>query len=267
MAVPRRRARRILWVVAAIVVALPILLIVVVVLRLGSVIRLGVERAGPPMLGVETRLDDATVSILKGNVQLSGLHVANPEGFTADTFLKADAIRVSANIAALLKHDIHVRQIILEGPEFTYEHNGERSNVKALLARLESDKETGQKEHERKRKERGAPSRLKVDLIRITDARVNLILMGQKVRVDLASVELRRLEDADGNGIPVREVVRQLLLGVFSRVEGIAADSRDLKRLTRDLRDTFEDKANIGEGPRQTSPDERGDGGKGRQLR
>ena len=248
-------------------VALPILLIVVVVLRLGSVIRLGVERAGPPMLGVETRLDDAAVSILKGNVQLSGLHVANPEGFTADTFLKVDAIRVGANIVALLKNEIHVRQIILEGPEFTYEHNGERSNVQIFLERLESDKETHEKEHERKRKEKGEPTRLKVDLIRITDARVNLILMGQRVRGDLASVELRHLEDADGNGIPIREVVRQLLLGVFSSVKEIAADSRDLKRLTRDLRDAFEEKTSIGEEPRQTSPDERGNTGKGRQQR
>ena len=261
MAVPRRRARRILWIIAAVVIAAPILLVALVILRLGSVIRLGVERAGPPMLGVETRLDDAAVSVLKGNVRLSGLRVANPEGFTADTFLKADTIRVGANITALLKNEIHVRQIILEGPEFTYEHNGERSNVDTFLERLESDKETHKKEHERKRKEKGAPARLKVDLVRITDARVNLILMGQRVRVDLASVELRHLEDADGNGIPVREVVRQLLLGVFSRVKGIAADSRDLKRLTRDLRETFEDKANIGEEPPGDLPNERGNTG------
>jgi len=230
-----KKAKRRLWIVVGIVVGLPILVLLVIILRLGTVIRLGVERAGPMLLGVETRLDDADASLFGGTLDLSGLHVANPEGFKSDTFLKADEIRVGANIRALFQNEIHIREIILEGPEFTYELVGKKSNIGTLLERLDRGEEDDEDEAEKE----GEPPKLKVDLIRITDATVRAVLLGETVSIKLGSLELRNLASADGNGIPARQVVREVLLNVLTDIKNVAELSDELKNIGDDLKDTL----------------------------
>ena len=105
----------------AVAVLLPVGLACVIVLRLGTVIKAGFEIAGPRMMGVETRLDDASVSLVRGHVDLSGMHVGNPEGFEIPQFLKADLVHVSADTLSFFRKEVHVRRILLERPEFTYE--------------------------------------------------------------------------------------------------------------------------------------------------
>ena len=235
-----KKAKKRLWIGIGILIALPILLVLVVILRLGTVIHLGVERAGPMLLGVETRLDDADASLFRGKVSLSGLHVANPEGFSSDTFLEADEIRVGANILALRQNEIHIREIILDGPEITYEHTGKKSNIGVFLERLEGEETEEDDAEPDEPEEEGEARKLKVDLIRITDAKVHVVLLGKKVNLTLGSIELRNLADADGNGIPPKQILRAVLENILSQVKGVTELSDQLKGIGDDLKEAVE---------------------------
>ena len=218
---------------------LPILVVSILLLRLGPAIRVGVERVGPRLLGVETRLEDSSVALWKGSMQLSGLRVANPDGFENDTFLKADVIRVGVSIAALRRNEIHVREIILVSPEITFERTAQGSNIGILLDRLrKASGEGGDREQEDKKKTR-EPPRLKVDLLRVTDARVRMVLFGNEVNATLPSLSMRGLQDADGNGLPMREVVRRFITSLADGVKGFADMSEDMERLADDLKKEF----------------------------
>ena len=73
------KARRTLWIIAAVAVAAPIVVILVVLLKLDAIVRKGVEVGGSSLLHVRTQLQGASVSLLGGKVSLKGLDVANPE--------------------------------------------------------------------------------------------------------------------------------------------------------------------------------------------
>ena len=238
-----KKTRRTFCIAAIMGFGLPVLAVSILLLRLGPAIRLGVERVGPRLLGVETRLEDASVALWKGNIQLSGLKVANPEGFKNDTFLKADVIRVGANIAALRRNEIHVREIILVSPEITFERTAHGSNIGILLDRLRKDDRGGgdrDREDKKEGKEKaGEPPRLKVDLLRVTDARVRMVLFGNEVNATLPSLSMRGLQDADGNGLPMREVVRRFITSLADGVKGFADMSEDMERLADDLKKEF----------------------------
>jgi len=205
-------------------------------LRLGPAVRTSVESLGPRLLGVETRLDHASVSLKKGRIQLKGLWVANPEGFEQDTFLKADVIRVETDIGALRRKEVHLREIFLANPEITFERTGGRSNIEELLDRLRMDNGEGEDREPPEGQESGEPPRLKVDLFHVKDAKVRLILDGQEVTATLSSIELRNLQDADGNGLPAREVVRRFITSIAESVQGFADLSEDMQSLADDLK-------------------------------
>ena len=136
-----KRAKRTLWIIVAAIVGIPILLILVVLLRLDSIVRMGVQVGGTRALGVETRLNSAAVSLLGRSIALRGLDVANPNGFKSPSFLKADLISVSAEVGALRKKEIHLYLVTLDGPEITYEYAKPKSNLTALMDNLKGNEE------------------------------------------------------------------------------------------------------------------------------
>lgn len=104
-----RKARRTLWIIAAVAVATSIVIILVVLLKLDAIVREGVEVGGSSVLGVRTQLKGASVSLLGEKVTLKGLDVANPEGFENASFVKADLVSVSAQVSGLMKRGAPVR--------------------------------------------------------------------------------------------------------------------------------------------------------------
>lgn len=224
-----KRTKRILWIVAGIVVVVPIVVVLVILLRLGTFIKLDFEQVGPRVLGVETRLDDVTVYILKGQVSISGMEIGNPEGFTSPTFLKVDLVRVHANVGALLKNEIHVREVILEGPEFTYELKGKQSNLSALMERLDSGEEKPEASTEPEGK--ASEIKLKIDLIRVTDAKLRVVIMGNPLEVDLPSIEIRDVADADGNAVPPDQVAKVFLRSVGAQITEVVKASEVAKQV------------------------------------
>ena len=217
-----KKTKRTLWIVVAVVVAVPIVVALIVLLRLGPIIRIGVEQVGSRVLGVETQLDNASVSLLRGSICFSGLNVKNPEGFESPSFVKAKLIRAGADIGDLFKNEIHIREIILDGPEFTFEHTGTKSNVGVILDNLDAKEgpevkpDEREEEHVEKEEE---PRKLKIDLIRITNAKLHVVLLGQELQLTLPKMELTNLADKDGNAIPPRQVITQIVKSLVGNID------------------------------------------------
>ena len=251
-----KKTKRTLWIVVAVVVAVPIVVALIVLLRLGPIIRIGVEQVGSRVLGVETQLDNASVSLLRGSICFSGLNVKNPEGFESPSFVKAKLIRAGADIGDLFKNEIHIREIILDGPEFTFEHTGDRSNVGVILDNLDrrekpEGKPGGREEkHVEREKE---PRKLKIDLIRITNAKLHVVLLGQELQLTLPKMELTNLADEDGNGIPPKQVITRIVKSLVGNIDetmksvgmefkdigkGLSEVEALLKDLDEDLKET-----------------------------
>lgn len=201
----------ILWLVVLLIAA-PVLVVVVVLSRLGTLIEIGFETAGPRALHVTTDLEDASVYPLKGEVTLKGLAIGNPPGYKAPTLFQADRIHVVARPTALLGKEIHIREVTVDGPQMIIEFRDGKSNVEALLDRLDRDdkKDEGPSEPDH---EGGA--RLKIDRIRITNVNVTVMMHGQPLKVPLAEVTIEGLGDEDGNGLPPGRIAKEIVNGIY----------------------------------------------------
>ena len=177
-----KRAKGTLWIIVAVIIGIPILLLLVVLLRLDSIVRMGVQVGGTRALGVETRLDSANVSLLGRSITLRGLNVANPKGFTGPTFVKADLISVSAEVGKLRKKEIHLYLVTLDGPEITYEVARPKTNVAVLMDNLK-----GNAEAPKPAGEKGEPVKLKIDRFTMSNAKVHVIVFGKSLDVSLGT--------------------------------------------------------------------------------
>ena len=115
-----------------------ILLFVAMELFLDRAILAGFNVAAPEALGVPATLENANLSLLRGQVALRGLHIGNPQGFKTDGLLDLGFISVRLDNASLLTDTIVINEIAIEDLVVTYEKGLLNSNLGTLIDSLSS---------------------------------------------------------------------------------------------------------------------------------
>ena len=213
-------------VVLAVIVGIALAL---VVFRGGAVIKHGVNRLGPHVLGVDVTLEHARFYPLRGHVSLSGLAVGNPEGFHTDNLFQAQHLEVHVNMRSLLTDTIIIDRILVTAPTITYEVGMRGTNIGTLVAQLEERWET-EEEIEEDLPDVTDPVLEETDKIVVikelvlADARAQVsatAMRGREVPVELSTITLNDLggEDQSVTQI-VTEVFKALLSGVTNAVSG-----------------------------------------------
>jgi hypothetical protein len=99
----------------------------------------GVEAGGTYALGVNTTVRSVDVGLFRGTVALDGLNIANPQGFTAPTFLTMDDGRTEVEIRSLFGGDIiRIPQLHLNSLDINLQRLTDgRTNYRAILDSIE----------------------------------------------------------------------------------------------------------------------------------
>ena len=91
--------------------------------------------AGSQLTGTEVALDGFRLSLRKGEAELKGLRIANPEGYQTPQILSLGSVYVRLDMRSLLKPIIVVEEIRIANPEIAYELKSvAHNNVSDLLA-------------------------------------------------------------------------------------------------------------------------------------
>ena len=83
--------KKLLFRLILLLVVLVVLAGLLVVLFINPLAKSAVQEGSSYALGVETKVDDAEVSILGGQVLVTGLDISNPEGFASPRFVRPDS--------------------------------------------------------------------------------------------------------------------------------------------------------------------------------
>jgi hypothetical protein len=236
-----------------IIVILGVLGGTILVMSLGTVVTTAVNTIGPRVTGVDVHLGGASIAPFRGAVELNELTVANPEGFTREhKFFRAGRIKVDVNLPAFFRDEIHVREIIVDGPEFAFQAklNGS-TNYGAIMETLEQ-REKAAEDEEAEEEEAAPGKRLKIDLLRLTDVRVGIVAAGATQDVTLDKIELRDIQDPDGNGIPISSMLSEILVAVVKAAPGVdvAGVAETVKEMGKGAAKTA---ATVGEGAAKTA--------------
>ena len=110
-----------------------LLLVVAVVaawLYLEPLVKGAVHKFGTQIVGTEVKLDGFSLNPFAGELEVKGLSVANPEGYSAPELLSLGRIFVKLDVKSLMSDTIVVEDITVNEPKITYEMpNLSTSNV------------------------------------------------------------------------------------------------------------------------------------------
>jgi len=129
------------WVIrlALVVVVLLIVLAISGVVYIDSAARRAVEVAATRSLGVDTKLGSMSVGIATSSVTLGDLEVANPAGYTSPHFLKLDSGKVAVSLNTLMKDQVVVPELTLEGVDVYLEKKDGKANYQVIMDNLGLD--------------------------------------------------------------------------------------------------------------------------------
>jgi uncharacterized protein involved in outer membrane biogenesis len=219
--------KKLLKVLAVLVLLGVIAAVAAGVFFLDPIVTKTVNTVGPRVTGTRVELDAAKVSPLTGGATLTGLSVGNPEGWTGDKAFYLGEVRASVNPASLLGDFVMVNEVFIDGPEFVYERRllgG--SNIDALLKQIEDN--TGGGATPPTTIEPGGevkkPLKFAVKSFRLQNAKMTLVVAGQKITVPLPPLTIADLGVTEG-GITADQVASRVLKQVLAQMAPIALEA------------------------------------------
>ena len=138
-----------------------------------------IETEGTQLTGVPVDVADVDLKVLSGQGQITGVTVANPEGYGEENAFEMDLLRLNVGVLSLLGSPLVLEELVVDGPMVNLEIDPEggsnlkviRENIKGNLE--EADRKSKEERAESDRAEKG-PRRITVDRLVIRDANFNL---------------------------------------------------------------------------------------------
>ena len=186
----------------------------------GPVIKGAVNTLGPAVLGVPVTLQGASFHPIQGRVRLTRLRVGNPEGFKTPALFEVGDITIELDSASLFTDTIMIREVVIEGPEITYERGLRNSNFGKLSDRLSGNSgDAGTKQTTKP--ESGRSRKCIIERLVVRDPKLRLsvtALGGHALPIALGQVELKEIGKESG-GVTMTDAIRIIFSVITSNVE------------------------------------------------
>ncbi|ARN76148.1 AsmA family protein [Oceanicoccus sagamiensis] len=106
--------------------------------NINGIVQEAVVKVGSKALKTSVTLAAVDIQLLSSRAELTGLVIANPQGFKAPNLFEMDTIVVDLDIMSMLDNVVNVQEITIDGARVTAEQKGTSTNVQALLKGLDS---------------------------------------------------------------------------------------------------------------------------------
>jgi len=211
------------WLKITSVVLVVIIAIVLLGLGLagGAIIKGSVNSFGPMVLGVPVTLQKAVFMPFRGKVQLTKLHIGNPEGFKTPGLFELGDVDIEIDVRSLISDTIVIHKIIVDSPEITYERGLLDSNFGKLLANLQSESNKPQKTKGSKK--------VIIEKLVVRNPKLKMSVTavgGHAVPIALGQVELMDIGKESG-GVTVVDALKIFLSVITSNIQNAISGAGD----------------------------------------
>ena len=212
----KKRTKILIGALAAIVVV-----VVGILLWLDQIAKSAIEVGATYALGVETQLDKARIGIFSGEFRLSGLNIANPEGFDSDHFLNLNEGELIVSPTALLKDTVVVPKLAFSGIDMNLEKKGKKENYRVILENLNKDTEPGEESPDEEAPKENKKFVIKEILIRDIAVHADLIPIGgdiSRMTFRIPEIRLENIGSETDGGVVISELSGVLIQAIFKAV-------------------------------------------------
>jgi len=199
-----------------------ILALVIVLLAIDMIARAAIEQGATYALDVKTELASADVQVFGGEFAMSGLQVANPEGFDAAHFLTLGGGSVAVSLGTLRQEVVELPHLRLSDLKVWLQKTEGKANYQVILdnlGRFESDTDKPEDQG-------GPPSDARRYVVRemtIEDVNVHVDLLpagGELTKLDvpIERIVLENVGEKDNRGIILAELVNVIVKAIMTAV-------------------------------------------------
>lgn len=222
----KHRGRRFLGWFVGILVAVVVVMVVVLQFALGPIVKTAASKIGPNMLGTPIEISNVTVKAFSGLVDISGLVVGPPEGFKANVF-QIKNFKVDIDMSSLLSDTIMIHEMIIKDPVVSYELSGLRSNIGAIMHKLDAVGGAEQPEEEvEEPKEKKEGKKVIIEKFVFEGAKIRIASAaagGKGVVVPMPKIELVDIGKKNG-GATVLETISEIIKSIGNGIIGVVGD-------------------------------------------
>ncbi|HIJ92430.1 MAG: hypothetical protein QF511_06510 [Rhodospirillales bacterium] len=196
--------------------------------NMNSLVKEAVEKFGTEATLAEVKLDKAEISLKSGEGSLKGLKVGNPKGFKTPSAFEMGSIGIKMDIETITQDPIVIKEIVITGPQVTYELAGTNSNIDAIQKNVDAYSKqfpTG----ENVKKSEGERSKLIIENIYIRGGNIGVsagFLKGKTMNASLPDIHLKDIGKKE-KGVDPSQVIQEVM-GSMTKAVGSAVASLGL---------------------------------------
>jgi len=231
------------------IIGVVLLLVVAVggtIYYLDRLVENGIEVVGTDVLGVQVSVGGVSLSPMSGRGSISGLTIANPEGFDSEYAFELGEVSVAIDVGSITSDVVEISSVVIDSPRITYETNISNDNIRTLLRNV------GGGEAAEEPADAGGPGKeLIIREFRMLSPRLDVITQIASAPVQLPDIIINDIGTAGSGGTSAEEVLRMILSrvnraiieGNFPMVEQLRERLGDVENQARDRLQQAEDGA------------------------
>jgi uncharacterized protein involved in outer membrane biogenesis len=206
-----RKSLKIFGVIALVVVVAIVGAVFYLASNVDSIVENLIEEQGSAATGTAVRVDGVSIDLRAATGSVSGLTVANPEGFGGDPAIEFGTLELRLDAGSLFESPIVVENIDVGEATLRMEQSGSRNNLQVLLDNLR-----GEPPAEPEASDPG--NRVVIERFALTDANASLSIvdLDEQRTLEVPDVVLTDIGGKSG-GATGTEVARQILEPVIRR--------------------------------------------------
>lgn len=200
----------------------------VLTITIDGIVESGITEIGSEMTGTPVTVDNVSISLFSGRGTVSGLRVANPEGYEEEYALVVDDFTIEVDVMSLFSDEVVVYEIIISSPVIYVEQQLPDNNIQTILNNINN---TGSFE--------ASDSEMLIEHFLLQDGTADLYteVGGERsAHVEMSTIELNNIGSGDGRQA-VEDVIRQIAEQVAEEASQAALESggEQLQDAIRDL--------------------------------
>jgi hypothetical protein len=164
------------------------------------ILKLGIEKAGTHWMGVPVQMQSLHLSILTGEMQMTGFKLANVPGYSHPHAMELDELVIRTNLMGFIRREIHIQDLVIRGARI-FSEGLTADNHRRLVDNLKSNLPAGgKKDLPGQQKTAGEGTQNKaccmfiIDHFRFEDAQLHVEVSGEEVaKVDFPPIILHSI--------------------------------------------------------------------------